>query len=135
MVEDIMLFKLSSITDPDILLDDGTPQGAAFAWLLEYHANRTLLDHVVTDDALVEAYALAVLYYSTNGDQWHNNLNWLTVQSHNNVCNWYGVYCKCDGCPDPGEWWDEDCEDSCRVDEINARKYTGVLSFKVKHSK
>jgi hypothetical protein len=38
----------------------------------------------------MERYALAVLYYATDGDGWSNNSGWLTDVS---VCTWQGITC------------------------------------------
>jgi hypothetical protein len=40
-------------------------------------------------------YALAVLYYATNGTQWYNSTNWLSNEYY---CNWHGVVC-CEDVP------------------------------------
>jgi hypothetical protein len=58
-----------------------SPQGKALAWLQddpqynEYDLHR-----------LYQRYALAVLYYSTNGDSWNWKWGWL---SDDNECSWY----------------------------------------------
>lgn len=44
--------------------------------------------------AIRERYALSVLYYSTNGDNWSDNNKWITEDDH---CNWYGLQCSDDG--------------------------------------
>ena len=46
------------------------------------------------DALLVDRYALAELYYETNGDGWTTNTGWLSNQS---VCYWYGTSCKANG--------------------------------------
>eukprot|EP00590_Aulacoseira_subarctica_P001708 CAMPEP_0172422956 /NCGR_PEP_ID=MMETSP1064-20121228/9061_1 /TAXON_ID=202472 /ORGANISM="Aulacoseira subarctica , Strain CCAP 1002/5" /LENGTH=500 /DNA_ID=CAMNT_0013164063 /DNA_START=108 /DNA_END=1611 /DNA_ORIENTATION=- len=38
-------------------------------------------------------FALANLYFSTNGQSWTNNNNWLTV---NSICIWFGITCNSD---------------------------------------
>jgi hypothetical protein len=61
--------------------DTNSPQGKAMAWLKndskfnEYELYR-----------LYQRYALPVLFYSTNGDSWHNSTGWL---SNANECEWY----------------------------------------------
>jgi len=71
------------------LLDNGTPQGEAFAWLLE--------DEFIGDfhlyETLQQRYALATLYFSMLGDSWINNGNWL---SSTDECSWNLVVCNGD---------------------------------------
>jgi hypothetical protein len=61
--------------------DPTSPQARALDWLQddprhnEYELYR-----------LLQRYALAVLYYSTNGDSWENRTGWL---SSDNECEWY----------------------------------------------
>jgi uncharacterized protein involved in tellurium resistance len=47
-----------------------------------------MLALVTSDEIFLNRYALVVLYYSTNGDEWDSNGNWLSGSS---VCDWYGV--------------------------------------------
>jgi hypothetical protein len=42
----------------------------------------------------VTRYALAIMYYETNGSEWTNSQNWLAADQRH--CDWYGVGC-CDG--------------------------------------
>ena len=39
----------------------------------------------------VTRYALAVMYYETNGSEWTNSQNWLAADQRH--CDWYGVGC------------------------------------------
>ena len=39
----------------------------------------------------VTRYALAVIYYETNGSEWTNSQNWLAADQRH--CDWYGVGC------------------------------------------
>lgn len=54
------------------LSDPSSPQSAAARWLAEAH-----LDNY-TDARKLQRYALATLYYSTNGDKWEDKQNWLS---------------------------------------------------------
>jgi hypothetical protein len=71
-----------------------TPQYQALHWL----ANSDLLNldfNTTPTQILVERYALAVFYYSTNGESWLNRLSFL---SGSTVCDWNdgtveGVFC------------------------------------------
>eukprot|EP00980_Cylindrotheca_fusiformis_P007640 scaffold1605_cov141-Cylindrotheca_fusiformis.AAC.3 len=58
-----------------------SPQYKAFSWLAK---NQNLESY--TETRRLQRYAMATLYYSTNGDEWLNNKNWL---SDGNECGWY----------------------------------------------
>jgi Leucine-rich repeat (LRR) protein len=62
------------------LLDLETPQGTAFKWLTESEPKAT------DDLRIIQRYALATLYYSTNGDSWTDNSDWVTDADE---CLWY----------------------------------------------
>ena len=82
----VVLFEtLSEVTDPAILLDPATPQGEAFQWFDESGG----VD-VCTYPTAQQRYALAVLYFSTNGDGWTDNTGWLSGLPE---CGWFGVTC------------------------------------------
>jgi len=74
--------------DADILSNSETPQAKAMAWSLE---ERTKYNIEVPVRVGVR-YALATLYYATNGDKWLNNTNWKSGHE----CLWNGVYCDLD---------------------------------------
>jgi hypothetical protein len=62
--------------------DANSPQAKALAWLEndpQYHDYRRVY-------RLNQRYALAVFYYSMNGDSWENRTGWL---SDDNECTWY----------------------------------------------
>src|SRR4051812_4140380 len=42
----------------------------------------------------MECNALVALYQSTDGAQWLDNTNWLTVNANISPCNWHGVVCE-----------------------------------------
>jgi hypothetical protein len=58
--------------------NSSSPQAKALAWIMN-DARYPLY-------RLNQRYALAALYYSTNGDSWVENFNWL---SKDNECEWY----------------------------------------------
>ena len=69
-------------------LDDATsPQGQALNWLaFEDQAN---LDFRATNTfVLIERYVMAVLYYSTGGPEWYDDLRFLSNYS---VCEWPNI--------------------------------------------
>ena len=41
---------------------------------------------------IIPRYSLAVLYYTTQGDNWYNRTNWLSPEYY---CHWHGIIC-CD---------------------------------------
>ena len=57
-----------------------SPQGKAWKWLMSHPK----LD---SQPFLTERFALASLYFATNGTNWKNNDNWLNVTEH--ICNWW----------------------------------------------
>jgi len=60
------------------------PQGQAAEWLFS-------VDSINQCDPTVEQrYALAVFYFSTNGDDWYKNTGWLTAESE---CTWFAIEC------------------------------------------
>jgi hypothetical protein len=60
-----------------------TPQNDALNWL----ASNANLD-TYSDEKRIQRYALAVLYYSTNGDSWYGKVGWL---SNFDECDWYSL--------------------------------------------
>ena len=81
--EEYLVGVLGSITPEVTLLDPTTPQGQAFEFVLENDpCNYPVID---------ARYALASLFYSTNGTQWVNSEGWLTEASE---CDWFGVSCN-----------------------------------------
>jgi len=67
----------------DALVDSASPQFLALDWI----ANRDLFQIDPSDPLLIQRYALAVLYFATNGDEWKNQLKWL---SGDHECQWTG---------------------------------------------
>ena len=64
------------------LRNDTSPQSEAARWL----ANNSLLD-TYEDQQKIQRYVLATLYYSTKGEGWKGNGNWL---SDLDECLWFG---------------------------------------------
>ena len=60
----------------------------AMCWWIKDLQNTVTEDDL--DDTKVQRYLLALLYFSTDGDNWSNNKNWLGKES---VCFWYGITC------------------------------------------
>jgi hypothetical protein len=62
-----------------------SPQGKALAWL----QNDPLYYQYPSVHRLNQRYAMAVLYYSTNGPLWNNSAGWL---SNTSECTWHTNY-------------------------------------------
>jgi hypothetical protein len=71
----------SSFDDGEALMDPGSPQFTAFEWLA---GNANLDSYPVA--RILQRYALATFYYSTNGSQWKNNSLWLSDEDE---CIWF----------------------------------------------
>jgi hypothetical protein len=73
-------------------LEKGTSQNNALLWLISEVGD---LGNYTSEKQL-QLFSLATLYYSTDGDGWKNNENWLS----SNLCDWYNVdldACSSDG--------------------------------------
>ena len=67
----------------------GSPQNLAFQWLLSDPA----LFSNYSEDTIIQRFALATLFHSTDGRNWQNNEGWLTEAD---VCDWYTLTPSCD---------------------------------------
>ena len=65
----------------DALQDPTSPQSRAFAWL-----GSSANSNVSSQAQYLQRYALAVLYYASNGDGWINNNAWLSSADE---CTWF----------------------------------------------
>lgn len=63
--------------------DDLSPQAMAFQWVL-----RDPSLPIYSDQRIRQRFALATLYFATDGDQWNDNNGWLSYSSLHE-CNWY----------------------------------------------
>ena len=70
----------SQIPDCSVLLDPTTPQGKAFAWLGD--------GNFFSSAKKIQRYALATIYYSTDGDQWIDRTFWLSSVDE---CLWFST--------------------------------------------
>ncbi|CAB9517950.1 Leucine Rich Repeat [Seminavis robusta] len=69
-----------------IAIDDDpekSPQTRAFNWLLE----DINIAPDLPEKRLIQRFILATLYYSTGGDRWFSNTNWLNYSVHE--CDWH----------------------------------------------
>ena len=99
----IIFMRLSLISDPEDMLDLDTPQGRAYDWIVSKDERRLC----PLEENLEQRYALAVLYYSTEGDDWTDCSArdddcegsrsfpgaepWLSKESE---CAWAGISCN-----------------------------------------
>lgn len=83
----LQLIKSESRDNGAALSDSDSPQAASFRWLKEDPS----IDSY-TDAILLERYALATLYESTQGHRWKNNANWMSYDE--SVCNWAMISCN-----------------------------------------
>jgi hypothetical protein len=56
------------------LLTNSTPQNKAFNWMATNNTNLGAL----SNETIIQRYALATLYYGANGDSWNINESWLS---------------------------------------------------------
>ncbi|CAB9521894.1 Leucine Rich Repeat [Seminavis robusta] len=78
--------RIEALLEEDTLLaleDPASPQSKAFEWLLD--DSDKLWSY--SDDRIKQKFALAALYYATNGEFWAENSNWLNHSVHE--CEWF----------------------------------------------
>ena len=81
-VKEYVLSLLPELTANAILSDSNSLQSRAFNWLLD-----DKLVFNMPDEQIKQRFALAMLYFSTKGDDWTNNTNWLSHAV--SECDWY----------------------------------------------
>jgi Leucine-rich repeat (LRR) protein len=80
--EIFMIISSIAIKDVSVLKSATTIQGKALIWLQESTARRRQADR----NRILQRYALATLYFSTQGDEWIQNNGWL---SDDDECSWF----------------------------------------------
>jgi hypothetical protein len=101
---------LDEVTDPLALRNSSSVQGKAAKWLIQDDGLVVCPDNV----KLIQRFALATIYYATNGDNWFkcsgNQLasdncggeapfwNETRFLSPVNECQWAGIVCNVDFC-------------------------------------
>ena len=78
---------LVQITDGPILTNPATPQGMAYRWLVN---DDPLQIDPCTYPTVEQRYALATLYFGTEGAGWVDSTSWLSVAGE---CDWFGITC------------------------------------------
>jgi hypothetical protein len=86
------------------LQDPDSPQSQALEWL-QSSAN----DAVSTEEGVLQRFALATLYYATNGDGWNDNTAWL---SSTNECSWISTADSLDVCDISGRYLSLDLQEN-----------------------
>lgn len=81
---------LDEVTPEAQLLDQATPQGMAYVWII---SEDPLQVSPCTYPTVEQRYALATFYYSTIGPQWTNQGNWLSGEPE---CQWTNIRCSSD---------------------------------------
>jgi hypothetical protein len=81
-----MLIESVSLDGGASLQNETSPQSTALEWLLKDNEGNNATAY--ENWRLIQRYALAVLYYSTSGESWLNNENWLTPEHE---CEWYST--------------------------------------------
>ncbi|CAB9510935.1 Leucine Rich Repeat [Seminavis robusta] len=85
-IDQYMLSLLPNETVAAIETDPASPQGRAFQWLQE-EGETTSNIHYLSHQRIKQRFALATLYFATNGADWTNSTNWLDHGVHE--CEWY----------------------------------------------
>eukprot|EP00980_Cylindrotheca_fusiformis_P024354 scaffold11783_cov120-Cylindrotheca_fusiformis.AAC.14 len=85
--EEYILDLLSPITPENVLNDDSTPQGKAFAFLANDDPG---LQDPCSSTTIAQRYGLVTFYYSMEGENWLEDEGWL---GSNQECEWLGVEC------------------------------------------
>ena len=88
--EEAMEAILVEVTDGPILTNPATPQGMAYRWILN---DDPLQIDPCTYPTVLQRYALASLYFATNGEAWVDNTGWLGGAGE---CTWFGIMCAGD---------------------------------------
>ena len=81
---DVLSSRYNLTVDRRDLSNMSSPQYRALSWLALDDEFLSSLD----DPDMMERYILAVFYFSTDGENWDTNNQWLT-ESH--ICEWWGV--------------------------------------------
>lgn len=81
-----------SSDEGNALMADNTPQSQAFNWLVAESSSRSL-----SGTRMIQRYALATLYFATEGNRWFVKSSWLSA---NDECEWFSTdqeVCNPDG--------------------------------------
>lgn len=90
-----MMFRdLLVNTSNALFSEESTPQAKALNWIVDEDPAALSLD-TATADVIRERFAVACLYFATNGAEWTSDLGFLSADS---ICNWndgesLGIFC------------------------------------------
>ena len=107
---------LLEITSEEALDTVGSPQFQAAQWLMDDDA-RSICP--TAENLVIQRFALAALYYSTDGDKWKfcsaekGDCSEERFLSEASVCDWYGI----------------ECNNNLRVTEVKLEACKSVPSF------
>jgi hypothetical protein len=99
------------------LEDQNSPQAKALKWL-----DSSTNSGISEGNSILQRYALATVYYSTNGDDWIDNMGWLSEEDE---CNWMSTTAE-SICDDLGKYTKLDLEENNLVGTLPAE--LGILS-------
>lgn len=102
-----ILQLLDAVADPALIRNQFSPQGRATAWLINQDVRVAC-----PNDKIVQRWVLALMYYSTGGDNWRQCSsagsdpcgtqtpfgNKRRFLSSFNECDWAGITCNVDAC-------------------------------------
>lgn len=115
---------LSTFSDEKVLSRAGSPQHKAAQWI----ADQDVLHLPINDETFLERYALATLFYATDGPNWEINLGFLTEKP---VCEWHHVAFAADDSP---RYIGASCQESTSIEQLFFRTFF-VLFFYLFHVK
>jgi hypothetical protein len=108
MRSDMIFAVIESVSgDPQLLRQPDTPQAKAINWLIGEDGLVRCPDH----PKLIQRWALATMYYSTNGDGWFQCSNDEGAIGDSRFlapldeCLWAGIVCSIDFCVTEIEFW------------------------------
>ena len=87
------------LLDCNSLLDETSPQGLAFQWINDPSKNNFDLNQ--QPNKAITRFALATIYYSTNGASWVDATDWLSSLDE---CKWFSTSTNVPICDDAGNF-------------------------------
>ena len=122
----MLLTLVSDISAQSLVQNSGTNENRAFRWLVDDDEARVCPEDTID---VVQRYVLALLYFSTNGDDW-NECNAASASdasgcaslserylSSANVCDWFG----------------SECDDNVNLSEISIGECLPMSAYGIPH--
>eukprot|EP00977_Amphora_coffeiformis_P014950 scaffold4269_cov168-Amphora_coffeaeformis.AAC.1 len=94
--ETVVEFITRTLTDDGSLTTVGTPQNLALGYFTSNYPAITQVNSETVQELVSTAYSLAVLYYSTRGDEWRDNTSWVGSAPPCGIqgsAPWFGITC------------------------------------------